>query len=124
MARTDPFSMNSPSPPKAASFQNHYMKSLLSLRLADAFALFVLLLALTARASEPNQLSDAEKQAGWRLLFDGQSTQGWRGYKLNAMPAKGWRVEDGLLKKVGGERGGDIITDEKFNDFDLTWEWR
>ncbi len=100
------------------------MKSLLALRLADAFGVVILLLALTARASEPNQLTDAEKQAGWKLLFDGQTTKGWRGYKQTAMPAKGWRVEDGVLKKIGGERGGDIITDEKFNDFDLTWEWR
>jgi len=100
------------------------MKFLLALRLVDLFGVVVLLLALTARASEPNQLTDAEKQAGWKLLFDGQTTNGWRGYKQTAMPAKGWRVEDGVLKKIGGERGGDIITDEKFNDFDLTWEWR
>src|SRR5436309_2527317 len=100
------------------------MKSLLALRFADAFGVVVLLLALTARASEPNQLTDAEKLAGWKLLFDGHSTKGWRGYEKTAMPAKGWRVEGGLLKKIGGERGGDIITVEKFNDFDLTWEWR
>ncbi len=100
------------------------MKSPLALRFPDAFGIVILLMALSARASEPNQLTDAEKQAGWKLLFDGQTAKGWRGYKQSAMPAKGWRVEDGILKKVGGERGGDIITDEKFNDFDLTWEWR
>ena len=99
------------------------MKTSLPLRLADAFGI-ALILALTARASEPNQLTEAEKQTGWKLLFDGHTTKGWRGYTLSAMPAKGWRVEDGLLKKVGGDRGGDIITDETFNDFDLTWEWR
>jgi len=95
-----------------------------ALRFADIFGVVLLLLTLTARTAEPNQLTDAEKQAGWKLLFDGQTTKGWRGYKLTAMPAKGWRVEDGILKKIGGERGGDIITEEKFNDFDLTWEWR
>jgi hypothetical protein len=97
------------------------------IRASDFFrhlSFVILLLALTAHASEPNQLTDEEKQAGWKLLFDGQSTKGWRGYKQTAMPAKGWRVEAGLLKKIGGERGGDIITVEKFNDFDLTWEWR
>jgi len=93
-------------------------------RFVQALGVVILLLALTARASEPNQLTDAEKQGGWKLLFDGQTTKGWRGYQQKAMPAKGWRVEDGLLKKIAGERGGDIITDEKFNDFDLTWEWR
>ena len=40
------------------------------------------------------------------------------------MPAKGWKVEDGILKKIGGERGGDIITQETFDNFDLLWEWR
>jgi len=100
------------------------LKSCSSLQLADAFGVVILLLALSAWASEPNQLTDLEKQTGWKLLFDGQTTKGWRGYKQTAMPGKGWRVEDGVLKKIGGERGGDIITDEKFNDFDLTWEWR
>jgi hypothetical protein len=88
------------------------------------FGVVILLLALIARASEPNQFTEAEKQAGWKLLFDGKTTKGWRGYKQTAMPAKGWRVEDGVLKKVGGEHGGDIISEETFNDFDLTWEWR
>jgi hypothetical protein len=96
----------------------------MAFRFPDALYASVLLLALTAHASEPNQLTDAEKQAGWKLLFDGKTTKGWRGYTQTAMPAKGWRIEDGTLKKVGGERGGDIITVEKFNDFDLTWEWR
>ncbi len=84
--------------------------------------LVILSLAFDAQAAEPNQLTDAEKQAGWRLLFDGQTTKGWRGYKQAAMPAK--EGEEGILKKVGGERGGDIITEETFNDFDLSWQWR
>lgn len=57
-------------------------------------------------------------------MFDGKTTEGWRGYKQAAMPPKGWKVEDGVLKKVGGERGGDIITEEKFDGFELSWEWR
>ncbi len=91
---------------------------------ASAFGVVILLVMFTARASEPNQLTAAEKQAGWRLLFDGQTSKGWRGYKQAAMPVKGWKVEAGMLIKIGRERGGDIITEEKFNDFDLTWEWR
>ncbi len=62
--------------------------------------------------------------AEWTDLFDGKSFTGWRGYKKTAMPDKGWRVEDGLLKKVKGERGGDIITEKKFENFELRWEWR
>ena|SRR2546423_160643 len=75
-------------------------------------------------AGESNHLSDMEKQSGWRLLFDGRTTKGWRGYKHTAMPAKGWKVEAGILTKVGGEHGGDIITEEKFDNFELSWEWR
>ncbi len=82
-----------------------------------------LLSARTASAAH-HQLTALEEKAGWKLLFDGKTTKGWRGYKLSAMPAKGWKIEDGILKKVGGERGGDIITVETFNDFDLIWEWR
>ena len=87
-------------------------------------AVLACLIAARTAAAEPNQLTASEKKAGWKLLFDGKTTKGWRGYKLSAMPAKGWRIEDGILKKVGREQGGDIITEEKFNDFDLTWEWR
>jgi len=86
-------------------------------------ALACLTTARTAGAA-PNQLTAAEKKAGWKLLFDGKTTRGWRGYQQTAMPTNGWKVEDGILKKIGGERGGDIITEEKFNDFDLAWEWR
>jgi hypothetical protein len=80
--------------------------------------------ALTAGARMVNVLTAEEQAAGWVLLFDGKSTAGWRGYKKPSMPDKGWRVEDGLLKKVAGERGGDIITERKFTNFELTWEWR
>ena len=61
---------------------------------------------------------------GWKSLFDGKTFNGWRGYGMKTMPAKGWKVEDGILKKVGGEHGGDIITDETFDNFELSWEWR
>ena len=71
-----------------------------------------------------NQLSATEKAAGWRLLFDGKTTAGWRSFKKDTFPAKGWAVEDGILKKVANVRGGDIITTEQFNDFDFQWDWR
>ena len=66
----------------------------------------------------------AEKSAGWQLLFDGKSTEGWRSYGKKTFPTKGWKAEDGILKKVGGERGGDIVTERQFDDFELAWDWR
>ena len=87
-------------------------------------AVLTALTCLVALAAEPNQLTDAERQAGWKLLFDGKTTKGWRGYGKKTFPDKGWAVEDGMLKKVARERGGDIITEETFGDFELIWEWR
>ena len=74
--------------------------------------------------AKQNQLTAAEKAEGWRLLFDGQTTTGWRSFKKQTFPNKGWVVEQGILKKVEGVNGGDIITTDEFNDFDFQWDWR
>lgn len=66
-------------------------------------------------------VTDDERAAGWRPLFDGRTTSGWRGYKQPGMPA-GWRVVDGALTRVGS--GGDIITAEQFGNFELALEWK
>ena len=71
--------------------------------------------------SASNALTDAEREAGWQLLFDGHSTDGWRGYMMETIP-DGWQVLDGELTRVG--RGRDIITTEQFENFDLTLEWK
>ncbi|MGE0555283.1 MAG: DUF1080 domain-containing protein [Gemmatimonadales bacterium] len=84
------------------------------------------LLALTIATpmtlwSQPNTLTDAERQAGWTLLFDGSSTAGWRGYGRADMPA-GWQVKDGALTRV--DRAGDIVTTRRFRNFELELEWK
>jgi hypothetical protein len=84
---------------------------------------------VTSCAADPplNSLTPEEKAAGWRLLFDGHSLAGWCAYGKtggSAAIGAGWQVEDGLLKKKAGERGGDIITVETYSDFQLEWEWR
>ena len=84
-----------------------------------------LLLAQPAFAQKTaNQLTAEEKGAGWKLLFDGKTLNGWRGFKKKEPPKQGWAVEDGVLKKVAKEYGGDIITDETFGDFELSWDWK
>ena len=78
----------------------------------------------------PNTLTDAEKQAGWKLLFDGQTTEGWRGYQMTTLPP-GWKAREGVLVRVSGGAGGkgagggdDIVTLEEFENFDLQLEWK
>ncbi len=69
----------------------------------------------------PNALSSAEAGAGWRLLFDGTSTSGWRAYDKPDMP-DGWKVVDGALTRV--DRAGDIVTVRTYRNFELTLEWK
>jgi hypothetical protein len=77
-----------------------------------------------AAQSAAGGLTAAEKSAGWKSLFNGQSLQGWRLYNKKAEPGSGWKAEDGVLKKLARQKGGDIITEAAFEDFEFTWEWR
>jgi len=72
-------------------------------------------------AAAPNTLTPAEQKAGWRLLFDGATTSGWRGYDSPAVP-EGWRVMEGALTRVAS--GGDIVTSDRFRNFELALEWQ
>lgn len=68
-----------------------------------------------------NTLSAEERAAGWRLLFDGTTTGGWRGFRAPACP-DGWRAENGALVRVA--QAGDIVTTEEFGDFELVLDWK
>jgi hypothetical protein len=77
----------------------------------------------------PNTITDYEKRHGWRLLWDGETTKGWRGAKLDGFPKAGWKITDGELSvqaSNGGEstNGGDIITTKHFSDFELQFEFK
>ena len=71
-----------------------------------------------------NELTEAEKAAGWKSLFDGTTSRGWRGFKKPDFPSRGWKIEDGCLTHVAHAGGGDIVTTDRFSDFELAWEWR
>jgi len=71
-----------------------------------------------------NELTEKEINEGWILLFDGQTTNGWRNFKKDQV-SDGWQVYDGNLiaQGKGGDLSGDIITVDRFGDFELSLEW-
>lgn len=78
---------------------------------------------------QPNTLSDYEKQDGWKLLFDGKTSNGWTSARGNQFPQKGWEIKDGnlsVLPSAGKEsaNGGDIVTNGKYSAFDLSFSFR
>ena len=82
-----------------------------------------------SQKDKTNTLSKKEKKEGWMLLFDGKTTNGWRGYNLPAFPEKGWVVEEGTLHVIGSSRGeagggGDLLYDKKYRNFELSLEWK
>jgi hypothetical protein len=88
-----------------------------------------------ARSGRPNELTPAERAAGWKLLFDGKTLHGWRGLGYDSVPTAHWKVEDGAIKKIPSgavakmpdgqpAQGGDLMTEEAFGDYELSWEWK
>ncbi|MBT8184970.1 MAG: DUF1080 domain-containing protein [Eudoraea sp.] len=76
-----------------------------------------------------NKLTPDETRKGWRLLWDGKTTNGWRGAKLEKFPEKGWEIKDGLLTVLssGGyesRNGGDIVTTDAFSNFELSVDFK
>jgi hypothetical protein len=99
--------------------------------LASGIAIIVSAVALAASqgAVAVNTLTPAERAAGWKLLFDGNTLTGWRGYDAKRDFTKSWGVVDGALKnsRTDGRPnsgGGDIVTTEQFTDFEFRFEWR
>ena len=84
---------------------------------------------LRAETTSPNTLTAAQREAGWRLLFDGRTLNGWRSYLADTV-GTAWRIEDGAITLGGGAAdwqtlgGGDIMTDETFEDYEFYLEWR
>ena len=81
----------------------------------------LLALGTTAVNAQMPALTAAEKADGWKLMFDGKSLAGWRGYKTEK-PSGGWRAFNGDLVRLGG--GGDLMTVEQYGDFEMRFEWK
>lgn len=89
----------------------------------------------TSSEPAPNALTAAEREAGWTLLFDGETFDGWTGLGRDTIPQGHWTIEDGAIRKIdSGEvptaadgqpmEGGDLMTEATYRDFELVLEWR
>ncbi|HYK88970.1 MAG TPA: DUF1080 domain-containing protein, partial [Acidobacteriota bacterium] len=92
-------------------------------RFSLTFGFLVIAGSVCVAQENPNFLTPNEKAGGWRLLFNGTTFDGWRGYRMAGVPESGWAIENGLLKTVPRAKGRELITVDKFNDFELSWEW-
>lgn len=113
-----------------------YLKTILKLALT-AIAVGVLFIGCNSESAEsersvssvtseqevapPNSLTSHEIEQGWVLLFDGETSEGWRGYNSPDFP-EGWLVEDGTLYCTCS--GGDILYDQKYLNFHLKIDWK
>lgn len=95
-----------------------------TLNLTFLFSMVIMITSCTQKPEQHNVLSEAEKAAGWKLLFDGQTLNGWRDYNGTALT--GWIVEDGCIRAQGegSDASGYIVTDSIYENFELTWDWK
>ena len=91
------------------------------IRLCATLSLLMISMSAVAQDAAPNTLTDAEKAAGWKLLFDGQTTTGWRNYKKDSI-SPGWKVEEGKLVRFGKD-AGDIVTTDEYDSFEFTIDY-
>lgn len=82
--------------------------------------LIILFISVSAIATD--KPADSEKEKKWEILFDGSGMEKWKGKNGQNFMEKGWKIEDGMLFLE--ERGGDIMTKEKFSDFELIFEFK
>src|SRR5215467_13601532 len=88
-------------------------------------AIIAAALGVAFAAPRPNRLTDAERAGGWRLLFDGKTTDGWLEVTGKPFPSNCWTIEDGSLKSIVRTDGAqDIRTTDSFRSFDLQFDWK
>jgi hypothetical protein len=96
------------------------MKSLFTLSMVLVFGSLSL---LAAEALPANILTAAEKSAGWQLLFDGRSLNGWHNFKKDGV-RPGWQVKDGTLVCADPHNAGDLVTSNQFQWFELQLDYK
>ena len=90
--------------------------------LASTSALLVSAFVAPAQDTNINTLTDAEKAAGWQLLFDGKGFDGWHNFRSESI-RPGWEVKDGTLTCVDPHNAGDIVTTGQFDWFELQLDY-
>ncbi len=99
-------------------------------RLLTLFILnFGLVISSCQNSKKENQLTSSEKEEGWQMLWDGESSSGWRGARLDDFPEQGWEMENGILTVLasGGAEsaaGGDIVTENSYKNFELKVDFK
>lgn len=89
------------------------------------FLVSLFIVAATTLNAQLPQLSRKEQKKGWHLLFDGTSSKGWKKADGKPFPVKGWQIVNGVLQlDTTTGRGGDIVTEESFSDFELILEFK
>lgn len=87
--------------------------------------MFVFLSMISGESEAQNELTTQERHEGWVLLFDGKTTRGWRNYNKDGI-GSAWKAADGALvfDPASGNEGGDIITEQTYENFELSLEWK
>jgi 3-keto-disaccharide hydrolase len=93
-------------------------------------SIFAIILGISCCFSQNNTLTSQEKKDGWKLLFDGKTTNGWHSYGKQTA-GKIWSVKDGAFyldaeakKNLDKDEGGDLVTNEEYENFDLKLDWK
>jgi hypothetical protein len=117
---------------KKNNFDNLVISKFLNIKKIMKTKLFIVCSALSGAllgsctpVPQNNMLTEAEKAEGWKLLFDGQTLDGWRDYNGDSLTAP-WIVEDGCIraKGSGSDASGYIVTDTIYENFELAWDWK
>lgn len=80
--------------------------------------------SVAKKNTDPNTLTQKEIKEGWKLLFDGKTSNGWHGTCKMKFPDQGWSIDDGMLTVLPGGKGGDIVTDSMFSNFELSFDFK
>ena len=93
------------------------------------FAISIVYALPISAQQQDNVLTEQEQRECWRLLWDGKTTNGWRGAKIATFPQKGWTIEKGVLKVKPSDgkesaNGGDIVTTRKYRNFILKADFK